>query len=291
VTPGLLILLAALAGRPPDLAGQLERISLDAKGRVGAAATVLESGDSVSFHPHNRFPMQSVYKLPIGMAVLDRVDRGALAPDRNVRVDASDLVSPAQHSPIRNAHPRGGVEMSVRDLLRYMVAESDGSACDVLLRTIGGPERVMAYLRGLGLSGIAVANTEREMGRGNDVQYRNYASPSAMVALLRALQTGRGLSASSRALLLQLMTETGTGVRRIKGLLPPETVVAHKTGSSGTVNGLTAATNDVGIVTLPDGRHMAIAVFVSDSRADDAVRDAVIARIARALWDHWTAPR
>jgi beta-lactamase class A len=59
----------------------------------------------------------------------------------------------------------------------------------------------------------------------------------------------------------------------------------HKTGSSGTVNGMTAATNDIGLITLPDGRRLAIAVFVTDSSAEDATRDGVIARIAKAAYD------
>ena len=84
------------------------------------------------------------------------------------------------------------------------------------------------------------------------------------------------------------MTETGTGAHRIKGMLPADAVVAHKTGTSGTAAGVTAATNDVGIVTLPDGRHLAIAVFVSDSTADEAAREGVIAKAARAAWDYFT---
>uniref|UniRef100_A0ACD5H150 Serine hydrolase n=2 Tax=Desertifilaceae TaxID=1969992 RepID=A0ACD5H150_9CYAN len=84
------------------------------------------------------------------------------------------------------------------------------------------------------------------------------------------------------------MTETPTGLKRIKGLLPEGTVVAHKTGTSGTVEGVTAATNDVGLVTLANGRHLAIAVFVSDSTADQATREAAIAQIARAAWDRWS---
>jgi beta-lactamase class A len=84
------------------------------------------------------------------------------------------------------------------------------------------------------------------------------------------------------------MTQTPTGLKRIKGLLPAGTVVAHKTGSSGTVNGLTAATNDVGLITLPNGKHLAVAVFVSDSTANDAAREEVIARVARATWDEWS---
>jgi len=83
------------------------------------------------------------------------------------------------------------------------------------------------------------------------------------------------------------MTETPTGLRRIKGSLPAGTIVAHKTGTSGTVNGLTAATNDVGLVTLPDGKHLAISVFVSDSTADEATREETIAKITRTIWDEF----
>ena len=61
--------------------------------------------------------------------------------------------------------------------------------------------------------------------------------------------------------------------------------VAHKTGTSRTVDGVTAATNDVGLVTLPNGRHLAISVFVPDSGANDAVREEVIAKVAKAAWD------
>jgi beta-lactamase class A len=179
------------------------------------------------------------------------------------------------------------VELGVRDLLRFMVSESDGTACDVLLGLVGGPTSVTRYLRGLGVGGIVVANTEKEIGRDEATQYRNWATPRAAVALLRALHEGRGLSPPSRALLLRLMTQTSTGPRRIKGLLPARAVVAHKTGSSRTVNGRTAATNDVGLVTLPNGRHLALAVFVADSRANDPTREGVIAKVARAAWNHW----
>jgi beta-lactamase class A len=233
--------------------------------------------------------MQSVYKLPIAMAVLNQVDRGALSLDQNVRVEKEDLVGAGQHSPVRDKTPNGGVELSVRELLRFMVSESDGSACDVLLRVVGGPGRVTAFLNQLSLKAVVVANTEKEMGRDEQVQYRNWASPNAMLRLLRAVHEGPALSAPSRTYLLQLMTETGTGPNRIKGMLPAGTVVAHKTGTSGTHNGFTRATNDVGIVTLPNGQHMAVAVFVSDSAVDTTVREGTIAKLARAAWDHWSS--
>ena len=98
-----------------------------------------------------------------------------------------------------------------------------------------------------------------------------------------ALQSQRGLSRESQALLLKLMTEAIPGAKRLKGELPAGTVVAHKTGTGGnTRNGITSATNDIGIITLPDGRHLAVAAFVSDFAANDDTRDAIIARLAKA---------
>jgi beta-lactamase class A len=275
------------ADRTNELRDRIEQISQAARGRVGVKATVLETGESVTLNGDQQFPMQSVYKFPIGMTVLAQVDRGKLKLDQQVRVEASDFVSDLQHSPIRDEDPQG-VELSLAELLKYMVSESDGTACDVLLKLVGGPEAVTQYLRDLGVNGIVVANTEKEIGQDTAVQYRNYASPNAAVVLLRALDERQGLSKSSQALLLQLMAETTTGPKRIKGLLPDGTVVAHKTGTSSTVNGVTAATNDVGLVTLPNGRHLAIAVFVSDSGANDAIREGVIAKVTKAAWDEWS---
>jgi beta-lactamase class A len=73
--------------------------------------------------------------------------------------------------------------------------------------------------------------------------------------------------------------------KRLEGALPAGTRVAHKSGSSDVVGGVAAATNDIGLIQLPDGRHIAIAVFVTDSTADEATREQVIARIARAAYD------
>jgi beta-lactamase class A len=287
----LVLLMAAAALSSTGWHEQVEQLSRQAQGRVGAAAMVLETGESVDFNGDQHFPMQSVYKLPIGMAVLHAADRGALNLEQKVRVQRRDLVPVGLGSPIRDRYPNGDVEFSVRELLRYMVAESDGTASDVLLRLAGGPRRVTDYLRSIGVTEIVVATSEKEMAKSQEVQYQNWATPKGMLGLLRALHDGQVLSAMNRALLLQFMTQTGTGPHRIKGLLPAGTIVAHKTGTSGTVNGLSRATNDVGLITLPDGRHLAVAVFVSDSTADEATREGVIARTAQAAWDWSKQPR
>lgn len=231
--------------------------------------------------------MQSVYKLPIGMYVLHQIDLGKLKLDQNVKVEPTDFVTGRQHSPIRDQNPKG-VDLTVQELLRFMVSESDGSACDVLLKLVGGPDVVTKYLRELGIADMVVANTERELGLDGQAQYRNWATPESALALLRMVQDGPTLSAASRILLLDLMTKSPTGPKRIKGLLPPATQVAHKTGSSGRIDGTTRALNDIGIITLPDGRYLAIAVFVSDSKVEEAKLESVIAQIARASWDCWT---
>lgn len=267
-----------------ELHNRIEEIARAAQGRVGVAATVLETGQSTMLNREQRFPMQSVYKLPIGMAVLAQVDQGKLRLDQKVRIEASDVV-PASVVLDQKAQ---GKEFTLAELLKYMVSDSDNTACDVLLRLIGEPQTVTQYLQSLGVSDMVVANTEKELAQDKAVQYRNYATPDAAIVLLRALHEGRGLSESSQALLLRLMTESPTGLNRIKGLLPQGTVVAHKTGTSSTVDGVTAATNDVGLVTLPNGHHLAIAVFVSDGKADLATREAAIAKISRAAWDEWS---
>lgn len=290
VVPFLLLAAGAVCSSD-TLQHQIAQIAAGANGRVGVAAMLIESGASLRFHSTERYPMQSVYKLPIGMAVLSQVDNGKLKLDQVIRVEKAELVPSGLYSPIRDQHPNGGFDMILSDLLRYMVSESDGTASDVLLRIAGGPEVVTKYLRGLGIDGVIVATSEMAMSRSDQVQYRNWATPDSALILLRTLHEGRGVSPASRTLLLDLMIQGTRGLNRIKGSLPAGTIVAHKPGSAGTHNGFTRATNDIGIVTLPDGRHIAIAVFVSDAKADQPTCEGVIARISRAVWDCWAGSR
>ena len=278
----ILLLLASSTG--PGLDDALRQIAAQAVGHTGASVLILETGARANWRGRDRFPMQSVYKFPIAMAVLRKVDRGELRLDQPVPVAAREMVPPGLHSPIRDRYPEGAT-LPLRELLRYAVAESDGTASDVLLRLAGGAPRVTEMLESLGIRGVRVVTTEMEMARGERVQYRNWAQPDQMVALLKEFHEGRCLSAASTALLREWMTTTTTGLKRLKGLLPETAEVAHKTGTSNTSGGVTRATNDVGIITLPDGRHMAIVVFVSDSRAGAETREAVIAKMARAAWD------
>ncbi len=275
-----------------ELEKQIGDISVDARGEVGAAALLLETGDGAFFNADERFPMQSVYKLPIAMAVLEEVKRGRFDLDEKIGVTREDMVRKGMRSPLRDQNPDGG-EFTVRELVRLSIVESDGTASDVLMKMLGETSETQAFLTRIGIFEIKVVDPEKEIGRDWNVQYRNYATPAASVDLLRWLQVAADTAGADEAdespwsVLIKFMAESNPGERRLKGLLPKGAVVAHKTGTSGTQNGLTAASNDVGIITLPNGKHAAVAVFVSDSKGDEKTREAVIARIAQAVWDRW----
>lgn len=269
-----------------ELQKQIAELAAAAKGRVGLVAQILETGKTVSLNPRDRFPMQSVYKLPIGMSVMQQVDTGKIKLDQKVSVAKDDLIGRAAHSPIRDRHPNG-VEMPVSELMAWMLKESDGTASDVLMKLAGGPPAIQAFLTELKITDMIVLDTEKSFAEDHSLQFRNWSSPEASLALLRALHERRGISKASQELILKLMAESTPGAKRLKGLLPAGTLVAHKTGTSGTEKGITAATNDNGIISMPGGQHLAIAVFVADSPADQKTREEVIAKITKAVWDRW----
>jgi beta-lactamase class A len=268
------------------LTNQWRALATGVSGHVGVAALLVESGENVAMNGWRRFPMQSVYKLPIAMSLLQKVDERKLSLDQVVDVTPDEYISKGQHSPLRDQFP-AGTQKTIRDLIRYALVESDGTASDVLLRLLGGPQTVTSYVRSLGVGDLIVANSEMDMTWQR--QYDDWCTPEAAAQLLAALEKGKGVSTESRALILQDMQETKTGMNRIRHLLPSGTVVADKTGASGTKDGLTAATNDIALVNLPDGRHLALAIFVADSTASDNARDDLIAKLARAAWDAWVS--
>lgn len=282
--------------RAPELEAAFAKIAEAAKGKVGAAAVVLETGEAALLNADQRYPMQSVYKLPISMAVMDQVRLGKLDLDEKIGVTKEDMVRAGQRSPLRDGNPNGG-EFTIRELIRLALVESDGTASDVLMRVAGGADEIQSYLSQIGVQDLKVVNTEKEIGQDWQTQYENWATPLAAVELLRWLDASANgwkppnldQELTESQLVLQMMMESTPGAKRLKGRLPlsgPFRVVAHKTGTSGTQNGITAATNDIGFIYTAD-RRIAIAVFVSDSAADEKTREAVIAAIAKAAWDRF----
>ena len=277
---------AATPSPDAELQRQFAEIAKEAKGKVGVAAVVLETGENASLNAADKFAMQSVYKLPISMAVMQLVDAGKFKPDQEIVITPAEFAPAGQRSLIRDNFPQG-TKMPLWHVIEYAIAESDGTACDVLLNLLGGPAEAQKYLDGLGIKDMAIKNFERDFVKDQKTQYDNYSTPPAAVALLRELHSGVSLERERAKLIMDFMNESRPGPNRLRGQLPETAYAAHKTGTSGSRNGVAAATNDIGIIQLPNKKYMLIAVFVGDSQADLNTREAVIAKIAKAAWDKW----
>ena len=304
------------------LAAEAARLAEHAQGVVGVAVHHLETGRGFTLNGDVAFPMASTYKVPIAVRILSMVDRGELALSDMIEIGRADVYRTS--SAISDLLDDPGLQVSVHNLLELMLQISDNIATDVLMRIAGGSAAVTAGLRSAGIDDMRVdrptwaliANwlgradatedapvppaeylalleserTDADVAANNarfNRDLRDTATPAAMSALLRMIWERDLLSEESSALLLDIMYRCRTGEGRLKGMLPPGTRVAHKTGTIG------QTTNDVGIVELPDGAGHAIAVvYVKESRIEDyADREPAIAQIARAVHDYFVFNR
>jgi len=277
--------LAAASGRATgSLPQELRAIAADARGTVSVSCALPHAALNCDLRATSRPPMQSVFKLPLGVAILHEVEIGRLSLDQPVRFRPEDRILPTVYSPLQDQYPAADVDVPLETLLRLTVALSDNVAADILLRLGGGPRAVDRYIASLGIRGFHLRDDEAVLHHQQLAQYRNWFEPRAAVQFLRKLSDDSPLTPAHTERLLQWMTpEQRTS--RLEAELPVGVRVPHKSGSSDVDNGLARATNDIGLLPLPDGRRIAIAVFVTDSRADQDTREKVIARIGKAVYD------
>lgn len=266
------------------LRNKIQKIIQGKNATVGVAL-IVDGKDTLTINNNFRYPTQSVYKFHLALAVLDYLNKNNLTLDHQVYVKKSDLL-PNTHSPLRDDYPQGEMYLSVADLIKYTVSNSDNNACDILFRLVGGTAEVDKYIRGLGLSEFAIAATEEEMHGSWDVQYTNWSTPYTTAQVLEIFRTQNILPQPSHEFLWNALAGTTTGENKIKELLPEGTFVAHKTGSSfRNAEGLKAAENDIAIIQLPDGRYYSLVVFVADSMESNDVNCGIIAQISKAVYD------
>ena len=258
----------------------------------GKKATVAVSVLGIDFpfqynneNAEKKLPMQSVFKYHIALAVLDLVDQGKLSLDQKVFIKKSELL-PNTWSPIREKNPEGNFEMPISELIEYSVAMSDNVGCDVLLRLIGGPKVVHDFLISKGAKDTQIVYNEEIMQSAWKNQYENYTTMKSATRLLKDFYKGKILSKKSTDFLLGVLYRTSTGTNKIVEQLPENAKVAHKTGSSGKNNaGLTGAENDIAIITLPNEKTYAIAIFVSDSTESYDVNCKMISDISKVVFE------
>jgi beta-lactamase class A len=291
----LLILSLPSCKTQPDKTNQLRnkigQILSDKNAVVGLSIIGNNGKDTLSLHGDRRFPMQSVFKFHIALAVLSEIDKGKLSLDQKIEIKKEELLPEDFWSPLRDENPNGGI-FSIQRLIQYSVSHSDNTACDVLIRLIGTPKTVEEYIKKIGINDIQITFNEEEMQAKWENMFQNWTTPKAASETLKLFYENKNnlLSKTSYDFFWKTNKETTTGKNRIKGELPEGTIVAHKTGWSGTnkETGITAAVNNIGIVFLPNGDYFIISVFVSESKEDFDTNEKIIADIAKATYDYYT---
>ena len=317
---GAIVSIAGAQTTDPGLArleAELTRLSTIAGGKVGIGIHHLESGRQLYLNADEPFPMASTFKVPVAYQLFTLVDQGKVRLDSMVTVQPQDL-HPGSGT-LTNLFDDPGVSLSLRNLTELMLLISDNSATDMVLKAAGGGTAVNARLAQVGVTGIsvdrptivliadamgvkglgaeetwsrqrfrelagAVTDADRASARETFLKdRRDTSTPRGMTALLAKIYRKEGLSPAMSDLLMDIMYRCETGNARIKGVLPPNTRVAHKTG---TLN--MGITNDVGIIDLPDGAgHVALSVFVKEETGNSEAQERQIAQVARTVYDYF----
>jgi beta-lactamase class A len=313
-------LLPAVPAKPAETSGiglldrMVRQIMSSADGTFGVAVEHIESGKGFLVNGDETFPMASVVKLPILTEVMSEIREGRFALSDFWEVKPSDQFYDGS---LLSDLAAPGIRLSVENLINMMMWLSDNTATDLLLNKVG-PSAVTARIRSFGIDKITVDRAIREILLdyyiGESAPYRNmgpgefkaaydrvaaekpdvprdsrlrfphdprdHATPRAMNALLGKLFRKQILDPESCDYVFKVMSGCQTGTKRIRGLLPPDTLVAHKTGTIG------GTINDCGLIGLPGGRgHVALSILSRDADPDHA--EDVIALIAKSVYDYF----
>ncbi|MDO8902113.1 MAG: serine hydrolase [Phenylobacterium sp.] len=300
---------------PAPLLAQIEALGAAFEGRAGIAVRDIEGGWTAAHDGDGLYPQQSVSKLWVAISVLDAVDRGVLRLTDPVTVRLEDLS--IFHQPIRDHVGRNGYPTTVGELLASAATRSDNAANDILMRLVGGPDHVRSVMAERALGAISLGDEERyfqtqiaglewrpefSFGRNfwqaraampQDTRraaleaYLNApsdgASPTAVVRALDRLAAGELLSPASTAHLLDLLAQSRTGPQRLGGGLVEGWRLAHKTGTGQVLGPRATGYNDVGLLTAPDGRTYAVAVFIAETTRPVPERQALMQAVTRAV--------
>ena len=306
----------------PDtvLEARLRALVRSAPARCGIVAKHLGNGAIARVNADTLIPLLSVVKLPVAMVVLDKVDQGQWPLDTTVMLLPEDM---HPRGWLGDRYPRGGGPVKLQTLLNAMLIRSDNSSADALMRLVGGPRAVTQWLEAHGIRDFRVDRTER--GLGNDwygvapgadtmgsaeeireirsrvpdavhadaaramlLDPRDTGSAEACVHLLERLWRGDLLSMPMTDTLKSILARCKTAPHRLPWMLPRGTRVWRKTGTGGMSEGITVAINDVGVIRLPNGDAVAIAVLVGEPRGSVRRAERLIARAARTVFDAWS---
>jgi beta-lactamase class A len=302
---------------PVALAEQITAIGHAFPGNAGIAVTSVDKGWTASFAGDQIFPQQSVSKLWVSAAILDKVDKGEISLDDTIPLTPRDLT--IFHQPIRKYIMAGNYAPTISELMRYAMTQSDNTANDVLYRKAGGQQGVGGFIARKTLGQIAIGPGEKilqtEMAglqwddsfsydrtfwqvRGRlppEARSRalsrylasppDGATPMAIATGLTKLQKGELLTPKSSAILLSLMSQSKTGPDRLRGAITEGSgwSMAHKTGTGQVLGSIATAYNDVGILNAPSGKSYAVVVMIGSTQISVKARQEMMHLVMQAV--------
>jgi beta-lactamase class A len=269
-----------------ELRKELNKIIAAKNATVGVSIKGIENKDTLSINGNMNMPMMSVFKFHIALAVLNEVEKGKLNLKQKIFIKKEDLKEDTW-SPIREEFPNGNMDLSIDQLLRYTVSHSDNNGCDILLKLIGGTEKVQKFINKNGIKDFTIKVNEEQMRTWENL-YINTTTPIATTELLEKFYKGKVLKKATTKYLYQIMVDCSRGITWMKAGLPEGTELAHRTGISGTNNeNLRVAMNDIGIIKLPNGNHFILSIYLKNITESKEDTEKIIADITQKVWDFY----
>ena len=242
-----------------DLTSDIQEVIKGKNAQVGVA--VLYKDDAVTVNNEDQYPLMSVFKFHIALAVLKKMEQEGIPLTALVTLGPSDIDTKTW-SPMYKKYKSKEITLSYGDLINYMVSQSDNNACNWLINFVGGIQNVNAFIKDLGIDQIQLIETEKSMEQDIRKSYNNWSTPLSVAQLLRKVYTEK---------------------------VPKEVEVGHKTGMSyRTLEGIRMCDADVGVIYMPGGEKCYLAVLVKDSKESDAENAKIMADIAKKVYEHYT---
>ena len=281
-----LLLPVGLHARHSELNTRLVQAIEGKKAEVGIAV-IIDGKDTIALNNETRYPTMSVYKFHQALALADYMEQRNLPFETTLAITQSDL-KPDTYSPLRDQYPNGGINMSVAELLKYTLQQSDNNACDILFRYQGGTGAVNRYIHSLGITDCLISATEEEMHQDLERCYQNWTTPVAAAGLVDLFLRKPLFGAAYKDFIYQTMVECQTGKDRLPAPLTDKgVIIGHKTGTGGlNAQGQLIGTNDIGFILLPNGHRYSIAVLIKDSEENPQATSSLIGEISRIVYEY-----
>lgn len=280
-----LLLFQVLSVSASDLTSDIQEVIKGKKAQVGVA--VLYKDDAVTVNNDDQYPLMSVFKFHIALAVLKKMEQEGIPLTAVVTLRPSDIDTKTW-SPMYKKYKSRKITLSYGDLINYMVSQSDNNACNRLIYFVGGIQNVNAFIKDLGIDQIQLIETEKSMEQDIRKSYNNWSTPLSVAQLLRKVYTEKVLSDKHFAFLEKAMLASASGKDKFRAGLPKEIEVGHKTGMSyRTPEGVRMCDADVGVIYMPEGEKCYLAVLVKDSKESDAVNVKIMTDIANKVYSHY----